>query len=159
MASRIYTAQEMRKMADCINNIKQSEMTSWKEGEIITGGDMCMAAEMLRQAADDAEELARAKRQDACPANPTNKMCYLPGEYCCDLVRYLQKNSTQLNSRLDAVVKECEKQIPACRLEDCKCNPTDIGYCDENCHDEIIVHKAVTAILRVARGDAGKEER
>ena len=115
-ASKIYTAQEMRKMADCINNIKQSEMPSWKEGEIITGGDMCISADILRQAADEA-------------------------------------------SRLEAVVKECEKQIPACRLEDCKCNPTDSGYCDENCHDHIIVHKAVTAILRVARGDAGKEER
>ena len=31
-ASRVYTAQEMREMADCINNIKQGEMPSWKEG-------------------------------------------------------------------------------------------------------------------------------
>lgn len=65
----------------------------------------------------------------------------------------------QLKARLEEVVKEREKQIPACRGEDCKCNPTDSGYCDENCHDEIIVHTAVTAILRAARGDAGKEKR
>ncbi len=67
-----------------------------------------------------------------------------------------EEDLAKLKARLEAVVKECEKQIPACRGEDCKCNPTDSGYCDENCHDEIIVHTAVTAILRVARGDAGK---
>lgn len=68
-----------------------------------------------------------------------------------------EEELAQLKARLAAVVNECEKQIPVCRGEDCKCNPTDSGYCDENCHDEIIVHTAVTAILRVARGDGGAE--
>ena len=65
----------------------------------------------------------------------------------------------KLKARLEAVVMECEKQIPACRGEDRKCNPTDSGYCDENCHDEIIVHAAVAAILRVARGESETENK
>lgn len=60
MKRKVYTAQEMRNMADCISNIKQSEMPSWKEGEVVTGGDLCRSAEMLRQAADmlESEETA-----------------------------------------------------------------------------------------------------
>ena len=56
--------------------------------------------------------------------------------------------------RLEAVVKECEKQIPECRGEEGKCNPTDGGYCD-NCPEEIAVHKAVSAILHAALGEEG----
>lgn len=96
--------------------------------------DREMVHDMLRQAADAEDELAELR----------------------DQVNRDFGESVSLKARLEAVVKECEKQIPACRGEDCKCNPTDSGYCDENCHDEIIVHTAVTAILRVARGDAGK---
>lgn len=156
--SKVYTEQEMREMANAVDDVSINYNGEYYY-EKYNKFNPDLVRDMLRQAADNAEKLARAKRPDACPANPTNKMCYLHGEYCCVLVRYLQKNITQLNSRLESVVKECEKQIPACRGEDCKCNPTDSGYCDENCHDEIIVHKAVTAILRVARGDAVKEEK
>lgn len=82
------------------------------------------------------------------------------GENCKDLAAMLrqaadaEEDLAKVKARLAAVVRECEKQIPACRGEDCKCNPTDSGYCDENCHDEIIVHTAVTAILRAARGES-----
>lgn len=58
-----------------------------------------------------------------------------------------------LTARIESVVAECEKQIPECRGEEGKCNPTDGGYCD-NCHEEIAVHKAVSEILRVAKGES-----
>ena len=75
----------------------------------------------------------------------------------CETIAKMLRQAADDASRLEAVVKECEKQIPECRLEDCKCNPTDSGYCDGNCHDKIIVYEAVTAILRVACGNAKNE--
>lgn len=93
---KMYTADDFRETAEDILQY--------------SGLDEEVIAAMLRQAADSEEELAKAKRPDACPANPTNKMCYLPGEYYCDVVRYLQKENAKLNLRLKAVVKECEKE-------------------------------------------------
>ena len=119
---------------------KQNRYTAQEMREVLNTSwhdlDREMVHDMLRQAADAEDELAELR----------------------DQVNRDFGESVSLKARLEAVVKECEKQIPACRGEDCKCNPTDSGYCDENCHDEIIVHTAVTAILRVARGDAGKGE-
>lgn len=63
MASKVYTAQEMREMADCINNIKQNEMPSWKEGEIITGGDLCRSAKMLLQSAEMLERCEKKRKE------------------------------------------------------------------------------------------------
>lgn len=65
-----YTAQEMREEADKLDEFCRVFKKKSR------------APAMLRQAANDAEELAKAKRPDAYPANPTNKTCYLPEGWC-----------------------------------------------------------------------------
>lgn len=134
-----YTAQEMKNAAKELSDLRPV--------------DRMRIAAMLRQAADAEEELEKVR------ASKERWMQYqetAAGERnaCIDELRKKDAEITQLKARLGAVVKECEKQIPECRGEDCKCNPTDSGYCDENCHDEIIVHTAVTAILRAARDES-----
>lgn len=139
-----YTAQEMREEAD-----KLDEFCRVFEKKSRTPA-------MLRQAADDAAELAKAKRPDACPANPTNKMCYLPGEYCCDTVRYLQKENAKLKARLETVVKVAKEQFdyifhsPMCWDED-----------ENETHslEQLREMDALEKIVAIVRGDAGKEAR
>lgn len=61
-----YTAPEMRRMADCIGSVKQSEIPSWTEGDIITGGDLCRSATMLRYAADVVERCEKEIDATSC---------------------------------------------------------------------------------------------
>ena len=158
-----YTAQEMRETEKRIRG-----GLAWYDGsdtpeirKTMKGADCDTAWRMLRQAADAEEELANLKTTSGELEKRALEYADhgVSSPLLANTIKRLIAERNSLKARLEAVVKECEKQIPACRGEDCKCNPTDSGYCDENCHDEIIVHTAVTAILRSARGDAGKEER
>ena len=146
MSESRFTAQEMREVAEGLVDSCVADNISILVGHgnlKAVKGDRIVA--MLRQAADAEDELAKAKRPDACPANPTNKMCYLPGEYCCDAVRYLQNENARLRARLAAVVMECEveksKWIPAMEYETIVKRSSMVDRYDR--------------ILRAARGEEG----
>ena len=145
-----YTAQEMRKMASGL----EDNLNHGMERVVIASPKLIA---MLRCAADAEEELTNLKTTSGELEKRALEYADhgVSSPLLTNTIKRLIAERNSLKARLEAVVKECEKQIPACRGEDCKCNPTDSGYCDENCHDEIIVHTAVTAILRAALGEGG----
>ncbi len=141
---KTYTSAEMREAADTfwvggvICEVKNAEgrvLRHIKSDEIIA---------MLRQAADDKAELSNLKRNGKCDLN-------CPACSVTDECIRLRNDKKQLAALFEAVVKECESQMPNCRLEEGKCNPNDGGYC-EHC-EEIKVRDALMAVLKVARGE------
>lgn len=148
-----YTAQDYRQMVANLENNLHHGM----ERVVIASSKLI---EMLRQSADAEEENAQLK------ASKDRWMQYqetAAGERnaCIDELRKKDAEIASLKARLEAVVKECEIQM---KKYDCgECNFTDeppwtFERCEiKGCPTRLHAMEFLS-ILRVARGDAGKEE-
>lgn len=140
---KTYTSAEMREAADTfwvggvICEVKDAE------GRVVRHIKDDVIKAMLRQAANSNEELTNLRvNVNRLREEVTSKQ---------NSINPLRNENRKLKAHIEEVVKECESQMPNCRLEEGKCNPNDGGYC-EHC-EEIKVRDALMAVLKVARGE------